>query len=278
MTIYKKPTTLKEIIYSIINDRDRLDILDHVIKELTAVAGTDPTYDTILAILISIREDLHAATVRSRSHPSTETIKALNQSRQKIIKQMFSGITFFLSSSTPAISGAANTINRSLIKHFAKLPDQKKRTLTAAIKGFLEDMERPGMSENIETITFSEIVSELKSKQVDIDQLIENRAKDEEKQNSPTLVPAREQMSRFISILEAHLYLNAYGEVAGTEELIHNLNGRIGEIMTTAKAIHTMEENSHQTESESSHRADSENEDLIEEKNPGVEIPDGQAE
>lgn len=252
MTMYKKPVTLKEIIYSIINDRDRLDILNHIIKELTAVAGTDSVLDSLRAVLTEIRNDLDSAIQRSRAHPLTKPINTLHKERKETIARMFDGISFFVSSSNSEISTAAQEIKDSLQGHFTKLPDQKKRTLSAAVKSFLTDMKLPGVPEKLEKISFSEKVTELESCQTQFDSLIEERAKKEEKDESPTLIPAREQMSRFIDILEGHLYLNAYSDVAGTKELVHNLNGRIGEIMTTAKALHTMEENGHLKEKDKS--------------------------
>lgn len=248
MTKYKKPAKLKEIIYSIINDRDRLDILNHIIKELNAVAGSDPVLDSVLAILTEIRDDLDGAVTRSRVHPSTKKINALHEDREDCIKNMLKGITIFVRSKDAAVSTAAKEIQNALVKHFSKLPDKKKRTLSAAIKRFQNDMKKSGMPEKVDLIHFTEIMNELESDQTEFDLLIEARAKDDEKNESPTLVPAREQMNIFTEILEGHLYLNGYLEVPGTEELIHNLNGRIGDIMTTAKALHTMEENGHLSE------------------------------
>ncbi len=275
----KELVILKNIIYSILSDRDRLDIIDHIIARLTEIAGIDTYLDKVRNTLISTRERLYAAVTKEHGSVYTKSILADNKLRKSIIAKLYGGLDFFIDDEDKDVADAAKLIFKSLIKYLKNLPDSKKRTFSAAIKNFLKEMSTPEAVAALEKIGFTKRVDQLQNTQDRMDQKLEQRAQDEEMDDTPTLLTARNEMRDMIDVLGAVLFHNVFLNEPGMEELVHKLNGRIGEIMTTAKALHTMEENGHlKDDGDESSDADDEIEEVAipEEETEEPEVTEGE--
>ncbi|MCP4297922.1 MAG: hypothetical protein GY786_20190, partial [Proteobacteria bacterium] len=241
----KKQVTFKRINFKILSDRDRLDILAHINRVIGDFLGNDPYIDRLHPIFCRIELNLEEATVKVHSSERTVSINCDHSDRQELIKGIHKGIEFFKTSDDTEEVKAARMIEVAYNRYLEKLADHKKRTLTAAIRAFLKFIDTPEMIAAIDKILLTEKVSQLTTLQDDMDQLIFLRAKEDELDDTPSLKAARNEMYSMVRVLEKVLFLNLYEEVAGFEQMVLILNGRIGEIVATAKALHTMEENGH---------------------------------
>lgn len=257
MIFDKNTVTLEQLAFKKLTDRDRIDILDHIISELKEIEGNDHTLDRINSILIKISIKLDAASTKNRTSPLSARIKELNAKRKAIISNIFAGITFFKEDSDREISSAALEIERIYIKHLKNLPDQKKRTLSAAIVEFLKLVESGHLGECAKRIHLNKKIEELRQTESELEQLTYKRARDKSHNTPPSVLEARSEMFTFYESLKSTLFVKTSLKEPGSEELVHKLNGRIGQIMATARRIFSLKENKDKREELIEHEAPS---------------------
>lgn len=122
--------------------------------------------------------------------------------------------------------------------------------LNTGIKTFLEDLKDPYAEEAYAKILLEGKITKLTSTNDKLLLLIQTRAEAEELDESPNVLPTRDEVKELYNTLRSIINFNIYCEETAFEELAQKLNGRIGEIAAIAKSRNTHEQNEEENENE----------------------------
>ncbi len=211
-------TILIKIRYGVLDDRDRLDIIAHRVNTLSTLDSKEPIIQELFIAYADLLRKMGAAVTKSRSDELTKEIQRLDKLRKTIVEDIKKGLSYFI---TP--------------------DDPKKQTLSAAIAQFLTSLENTKTLAAQEKIAMAGKITLLVTTQTSLDALTLERAENEEMDDTSLVSEMRAEMHQLGRTLEKVLTFKQMIGKSEYEELAHKLNGRIGEILATAKSRHTLE-------------------------------------
>lgn len=239
---------MKKISTRILSDSERLELLAHLILTLQQFGVEDSYITKMIAKLLGVQSKLDVAIHKSRASGLSVEIEELNTYRKKLLTDIRMGLRFVLREDDEDILRAAKDIEKLYKKSFDGMDLDKNSDLNAGIKTFLDYMEHPRSVESYEKILLSGKVVKLTATNNKFIQLIQSRAEAEELDDSPNLLPTRDELKLLYNSLLEIVNFNIYCGESDFEELAQKLNGRIGEIVAIAKSRNTHEQNEEEEE------------------------------
>lgn len=236
-------TQMKKVPLRIFTDSERLELLAHIIVTLQQLGSEDSYIVRLIAKFLLIQTDLDDAVHKSRGSSLSDEIERLNALRKKLLTDIRMGLRFALRDEEEGILLPAQVIDGMYKQSFDNIDMDKSSDLNVGIKTFLEQVEQPRPLESCGKILLGGKVTKLRSTQESYLHMIQRRAESEELDDSPLLIPTRNEVLKLYNTLRVIVNFNIYCEESGFDELAQKLNGRIGEIAAIAKSRNTHETN-----------------------------------
>lgn len=241
---------LVKVPHKLPDDFERLAIITVITGTIAKFALEDDQLTDLSLTFTEIETNLTKAVGHEERKPITQLIKDAHTTRLSCVGTFYRGILFYKDHPSEELRNAANALSDIYEEHFGNLPDKKRVTYTYAVKQFLKDLEPPVAKGAAEKLTLAETITKLATSQESLISLTARRIEQEEKDDTPLLKEARDEMHDIYDVLERHLFYMSYKKKIGYEELINELNGGISEILVTAKSRHTHEQNEEEQERE----------------------------
>ncbi len=227
----------------ILSDLQRIDLIKRIVVILTPRAESDVTIAELITVLNEKREQLEKAVLYSSKSDLTEIITDSDDLRDESLRMISGTCRLNMNKRVNTVRIAAETVWSLYSEVFDGVSLDNNTEESAAIAIFLEKAVEQTIVDALSTLRLTSEMETLAESNTTFVTTTAERAKIKEGDDSLRLVPSRREIQRELKFLASYLNYKERRESSDYIELISELNGPIKEIMASAKAEVTRNEN-----------------------------------
>ena len=221
---------------------------NRICNVVTSDWNDDPFINKLVEKVKNENAILEQADNKTRSSEYTQLLKEKDNIRDFAFKAFREFVSSGLYRRTNNINKSAELIMEIIKKHGTQLYSSGYTIQSQKLNNLFSDLNEEKVKAAITKLKAEEYLNELKTAQTDFETMYKTKTTEEGQENIPQIREAKSKVGRYVNILLENVRVNEEMEPAKYKAMAERLDEIVKDVMSTARARKTRQENDGQEE------------------------------